>query len=171
MFPDAPTRRSTTTGPPGNLRSAFSAIRASRLASQPCAPRPVSGASAIWAFCSTMRTGSRKPLRLPTSRTCIRRSSTFFSIRMIRRSSSRRDGTAYPTIGWRRLGILRFARWRWTGKLLSRCTRSTAPCRWYGMCRRCRRYSRPQRSGNLDSKAVCRTFVLYGYRSDTSRTF
>ena len=56
----APTRRSITTGRLGKRKSAFSAIRASRLGSRLFARKLASAASAIWASCSMMRTASRR---------------------------------------------------------------------------------------------------------------
>ena len=65
-------------------------------------------------------------------------------------AQARADGM--PTTGSRRRSARRPTRWRWTGRSPSRCTRNTAPCRWSGTCRRCRRSSRmpmPARSKRI----------------------
>ena len=54
---DAHTRRSTTTGPRANRRSASSATRGRRQGRSLPASTYASAASATWASCSTMRTG------------------------------------------------------------------------------------------------------------------
>ena len=64
----------------------------------------------------------------------------------------------------------RSARWRWSGRSPSRCTPNTAPCRWSGTCRRCRRsriVGEPARSG---STARCPTSRASASRSNISPT-
>ena len=49
--------------------------------------------------------------------------------------------TASPTTGWTPPGARRSTRWPRSTGSRCRCTRSTAPCRWSGTSRRCRRSS------------------------------
>ena len=59
-------------------------------------------------------------------------------------AQARADGVPKP--GSKRLARRRSGRWRWNGRSPSRCIPNTAPCRWSGTCRRCRRSSQ-RRSG------------------------
>ena len=60
----------------------------------------------------------------------------------------------------------RSGRWRWNGRSPSRCIPNTAPCRWSGTCRRCRRSRRRPRPARWASTAACRTFARCAFRCD-----
>ena len=57
----------------------------------------------------------------------------------------------------RRAEARRSGRWRWNGRSPSRCIPNTAPCRWSGTCRRCRRSRPPRRRATSAPSAACRT--------------
>ena len=59
---------------------------------------------------------------------------------------------ASPTTGWTPPGARRSTRWPRSTGWRCRCTRSTAPCRWSGTSRRCRRSSTCSRDQGHDAE-------------------
>jgi nitrate reductase beta subunit len=96
-----------------------------------------------------------------------RRSWACSSIRTIRPSSRKRAARASPTRGWNRPSARRCTRWRSSGRWRSRCIPNTAPCRWCGTSRRCRRSRLPPSPAAWARTASCRTPPACASRCNT----
>ncbi len=122
-------------------KNAPSATPASKQASPPSAQKPASDGCATSASSSTTPTKSAKPQPHPTKRTSTRPSSPASSTPTTPPSHAPPRNPASPTTGSPPPAAPPSAHSSRTTAWHCRCIRNTAPCRWSGTCRRCRRWS------------------------------
>jgi Fe-S-cluster-containing dehydrogenase component len=124
----------------------------------------MSAASATWASCSMMRIALPKPPPRRMKPIYTKRNSRSFLILSIPRFRRKRPPMASRTPGSKPPRSRRSGKWQWTGRWRFHCIPNTAPCRWSGMCRRCRRSNRQPRRDRSIWTATCPTFVRCAFR-------